>query len=228
LTASRRAVATLLELAKSGYVMSGGQKASDLRASSAIALARIAGKETYEPFKALAEKETAAQGVFGSALARMQVANECNQDVNCYGKKLNDPAWERAEKAAFAIAEFTAAPTASGLRFAMADDTGTTIFSSELPAAGFVDVKGDGTQYRFRDTTGTLAGTNGVFLALVRRNPTQGTVLVRLKARDHEVPGVVNQPEVSVALGFGSDTGSCFGGLAVPCLARGSRVSCKR
>jgi hypothetical protein len=97
-------VPTLLELAKSGYVTSGGQKASDLRASSAIALARIAGKETYEPFKALAEKETAAQGVFGSALARMQVANECNQDVNCYGKKLNDPAWERAEKAAFAIA----------------------------------------------------------------------------------------------------------------------------
>jgi len=85
-------------------VMSGGQKASDLRASSAFALARIAGKETYEPFKALAEKETAAQGVFGSALARMQVANECSQDVACYGKKLNDPAWERAEKAAFAIA----------------------------------------------------------------------------------------------------------------------------
>ncbi len=104
LSGDRRAVATLLELAKSGYVMSGGQKASDLRASSAIALARIAGKETYEPFKALAEKETAAQGVFGSALARMQVANECNQDLNCYGKKLNDPAWERAEKAAFAIA----------------------------------------------------------------------------------------------------------------------------
>ena len=104
LSGDRRAVATLLELAKSGYVMSGGQKASDLRASSAIALARIAGKETYEPFKALAEKETAAQGVFGSALARMQVANECNQDVNCYGKKLNDPSWERSEKAAFAIA----------------------------------------------------------------------------------------------------------------------------
>jgi hypothetical protein len=42
--------------------------------------------------------------VFSAALARMQVANECNQDVGCYGKKLNDPAWERAEKAAFAIA----------------------------------------------------------------------------------------------------------------------------
>jgi len=104
LSGDRRAVPTLMELAKSGYVMSGKQKASDLRASSAIALARIAGKESYEQFKALADKETEATGVFSAALARMQVANECNQDVNCYGKKLNDPAWERAEKAAFAIA----------------------------------------------------------------------------------------------------------------------------
>jgi HEAT repeat protein len=104
LSGDRRAVPMLLELAKSGYVMHEGQKASDLRASSAIALARIAGKETYEPFKTLADKETAVAGVFGSALARMQVANECGQDVACYGKKLNDPAWERSEKAAFAIA----------------------------------------------------------------------------------------------------------------------------
>src|SRR4029077_20211107 len=46
LSGDRRAVPTLLELAKSGYVLIGKQKASDLRASSAIALARIAGKET--------------------------------------------------------------------------------------------------------------------------------------------------------------------------------------
>jgi HEAT repeat protein len=104
LSGDRRAVPTLLEVAKSGYVMSGGQKASDLRASSAIALARIAGKETYEPFKALFDKETAAQGVFGLALERMNVAKECDRDVACYGRKLNDKLPERSEKAAFAIA----------------------------------------------------------------------------------------------------------------------------
>jgi HEAT repeat protein len=103
LSGDRRAVPTLFELAKSGYVMTGGQKASDLRASAAIALSRIAGKETFESFKALAEKETEAQGVFGMALDRMLVANECDRDVGCYGKKLLDPSWTRAEKAAFAI-----------------------------------------------------------------------------------------------------------------------------
>jgi HEAT repeat protein len=99
LSGDRRAVPTLLEVAKSGYI----GKASDLRASAAIALARIAGKETYDAFKALADKETAAEGVFGMALDRMQVANECDQNIECYGKKLLDPSWTRAEKAAFAI-----------------------------------------------------------------------------------------------------------------------------
>jgi HEAT repeat protein len=104
LSGDRRAVPTLLEIAKSGYVVTGGQKASDLRASAAIALARIAGKESYDSFKTLAEKESEAQGVFGMALDRMQVANECDRDLGCYGKKLGDQSWTRAEKAAFALA----------------------------------------------------------------------------------------------------------------------------
>ncbi len=37
------------------------------------------------------------------ALDRMLVANECDRDVQCYGKKLLDPSWTRAEKAAFSI-----------------------------------------------------------------------------------------------------------------------------
>jgi HEAT repeat protein len=103
LSGDRRAVPALLEIAKSGYVIVDGEKASDLRASAAIALARIAGKETFPAFKALVDDETEAQGVFGLALDRMLVANECGDDVACYGKKLQDPSWSRAEKAAFAI-----------------------------------------------------------------------------------------------------------------------------
>jgi HEAT repeat protein len=103
LSGDRRAVPALLEVAKSGYVTVDGQKASDLRASAAIALSRIAGKETFATFKALADKEEEAQGQFGLALDRMLVADECAEDVVCYGKKLGDPSWSRAEKAAFAI-----------------------------------------------------------------------------------------------------------------------------
>jgi HEAT repeat protein len=104
LSGDRRAIPTLMEIAKSGYVKSGGEQASDLRASAAIALSRIAGPETYDAFKALVDKETAAAGVFGMALDRMQVAKDCGEDINCYGKTLKDPSWTRAEKAAFAIA----------------------------------------------------------------------------------------------------------------------------
>lgn len=103
LSGDRRAVPALLEIAKSGYVTQGGQKASDLRASAAIALARIAGPETFDAFKALADKEKDAEGVFNMALDRMLVAKDCGAELACYGKTLADPQWTRAEKAAFAI-----------------------------------------------------------------------------------------------------------------------------
>jgi HEAT repeat protein len=105
LSGDRRAVPTLMDVAKNGNVKnSEGETAADLRASAAIACARIAGKESYDAFKTMVDNEKAAQGVFGMALDRMQVAKECGDDLACYGKTLNDPSWTRAEKAAFAIA----------------------------------------------------------------------------------------------------------------------------
>jgi HEAT repeat protein len=103
MSGDRRAVPTLMDLAKSGYVTIDGTKASDLRANAAIDLARIAGAEHYAAFSALVEKETEAQGMFGEALDRMHVAKECQDKLPCLGKALTDPSWTRAEKAAFAI-----------------------------------------------------------------------------------------------------------------------------
>jgi hypothetical protein len=103
LSGDKRAIPILMETAKSGYVVVGGMKASDLRANAAIDLSRIAGAEYYNEFKALFDKETEVKGKFGEALDRMQVAKECGNKIECYGKTLNDPSWTRAEKAAFWI-----------------------------------------------------------------------------------------------------------------------------
>lgn len=106
LSGDKRAVPTLMEIAKTGYVKTAdGSKTSALRANAAVDLARIAGREHFEAFKSLADKESEVQvqGIFGEALDRMQVAKECGNSVDCYGKKLSDPSWTRAEKAAFAI-----------------------------------------------------------------------------------------------------------------------------
>jgi HEAT repeat protein len=120
MTGDPRAVPVLLEIARSGYVTVGGQKASDLRANAAIDFARLAGPEHFAAFKALADKETEVQGVFGEALDRVQVAKDCGNDVGCYGKALNDPSWTRAEKAAFALGfsgdKAAIAPLLAGLR----------------------------------------------------------------------------------------------------------------
>lgn len=104
MSGDRRAVPVLMEIARSGYVTIDGRKASDLRASAAVDLARIAGKEHYPAFKELADKEEEAAGIFDEVLQRMEVARECDADLACYGAKLGDPIWTRAEKAAFAIA----------------------------------------------------------------------------------------------------------------------------
>jgi HEAT repeat protein len=106
LSGDKRAVPVLMETARSGYVVVDGEKASDLRANAAIDLARIAGPESYDEFKALADKEikkTEVQDIFKMALERMEVAKECGNDLKCYGQNLGSPKWTRAEKAAFYI-----------------------------------------------------------------------------------------------------------------------------
>jgi HEAT repeat protein len=104
LSGDKRAVPVLLEIAKSGYVkLPDGTKASDLRASAAVDLSRIAGAEHYAAYKALVDKETEVQGLFGEGLDRMQVAKDCGKDLACYGKLIADPAWARAEKAAYSL-----------------------------------------------------------------------------------------------------------------------------
>jgi HEAT repeat protein len=104
MSGDKRAVPVLLDLARSGYVTVGGQKASDLRANAAIDLSRLAGPETLPAFKALADKEKEVEGVFGEAMDRLQVAKTCEGNLACFGKTLSDPSPTRAEKAAFAIA----------------------------------------------------------------------------------------------------------------------------
>jgi HEAT repeat protein len=103
MSGDKRAVPVLLEIAKSGYVVVGGQKASDLRASAAVDLARIAGKDYYAAFNAIAESEKDAEGIFAEVLERMELANTCDKDISCYAKNLDDESPARAEKAAFAI-----------------------------------------------------------------------------------------------------------------------------
>jgi HEAT repeat protein len=99
----KRALPTLLDLAKTGYVTVDGQKISELRANAAVDFARLAGADAFDQIKALADKEQEAAGLFGEALDRMQVAKDCGDKTACYGKTLSDPAWPRAEKAAFAL-----------------------------------------------------------------------------------------------------------------------------
>jgi cysteine-rich repeat protein len=132
-------------------------------------------------------------------------------------------------KAVFKPGAVAVLPTSTGLMLVANDSTGRSVFSSELPASGFADVKGDGTQFRYYAASGALAAASGVYSVIVRRNPAKDVVAVRLRGRGYDVPGIVGQPDLSVALGFGSNPGlgACVGDVKIPCAASGSRVSCR-
>jgi HEAT repeat protein len=100
----QRALPALFEIARSGDIVVDGEKTSLLRANAAIDYSRLAGAAHFAAFKALADKQTDLQGQFGEAVDRLQVAKDCGDKLACYGKALADPAWQRGEKAAFAIA----------------------------------------------------------------------------------------------------------------------------
>ena len=125
-------------------------------------------------------------------------------------------------------ADITVAPTVSGLRLEIVDLSGTVLFSSELPAGSFVDVKGDGSLYRFRDKNGSIASANGIFGAVVKRNSSRGLVSVVMKGRNREVPELANSGTISPAPSWGSVPGSgpCLGASYVPCRTRGASTTC--
>ena len=91
MSGDKRAVPALLEMAKSGYVTVGGQKASDLRANAAIDFARLAGAEHFAAFKALADKEKRSRACSARRSTGCRWPRTARADLACYGKTLADP-----------------------------------------------------------------------------------------------------------------------------------------
>jgi HEAT repeat protein len=98
------AAPTLLNMAKSGFVMVGKEKYDDVRVASAIAYSRLGGAAEAAAWAPVAAAEKAAKDVFDEAAQRLSVAKQCGKDVACYAKELDDPVLAKQEKAAFMLA----------------------------------------------------------------------------------------------------------------------------
>lgn len=98
------ALPVLLQTAKTGDVVKGGEKYPDVRLAAAMAYARLGGPAEAAAFAPVAAGEKAAQAEFAEDAERLDVAKQCGKDVTCYAKQLNDPKLTHQEKAAFMLA----------------------------------------------------------------------------------------------------------------------------
>jgi HEAT repeat protein len=94
----------LLNMAKSGFHVEGGEKYDDVRVASAIAYTRVGGAAEADAWKGALDAEKTAIDVFKEGAQRLEVAKKCGKDVACYGAALEDPVLAKQEKAAFMLA----------------------------------------------------------------------------------------------------------------------------
>jgi cysteine-rich repeat protein len=123
--------------------------------------------------------------------------------------------------------DFTTLPTTSGLEIRLFDSSGQPVFDSHVDATRFMDTSnGAGTSFRFSDKEGSLAnGVRDVQIALL---PLKGIATIRMKMTGTEIPRALGQDLMSVSFLFGSDpaTDQCLTARSIPCVARGTRISC--
>jgi hypothetical protein len=114
------------------------------------------------------------------------------------------------------------------MRLDVSDANGNLIYQSILPAGALVDSAGDGRIYRYSSRSTPAPQGNGVTSVIIKRDAAHGAVRMKVRARDHDIPGVVNTPTIGVALLFGQNPASddCISAVTLPCVARGSKVIC--
>jgi hypothetical protein len=100
---------------------------------------------------------------------------------------------------------------------------------SVLGASDWEDARGDGLQFRFRDSQGSSGPANGVASASVKRYPTKGIAKVSVKMKESEIPGASGQTTMSASFLFGTDpvVDECTTARRVPCKATATNTSCK-
>ena len=99
------ALPALLQVAKTGDVVKGGEKYPDVRVAAAMTYARLGGPAEAAAFAPVAAAEKAAPEEFKENVERLELGKKCGQDVTCYATALeSDPKLTHQEKAAFMLA----------------------------------------------------------------------------------------------------------------------------
>ncbi len=133
-------------------------------------------------------------------------------------------------KARVPLAELSSAPDVTGVSVDLLDRDNQSFFTATVPAAGFVDKKGTGEKFLFKDREGVTSGAGGIRLFLIRKITSKGIAKLKFKAEGTEQPSAANEFVMSAALLFGADPASddCVTAWRMFCRPRPGKNKCKR
>ncbi|MBI5506527.1 MAG: hypothetical protein HY899_17180, partial [Deltaproteobacteria bacterium] len=119
-------------------------------------------------------------------------------------------------------------PTVTGMRVAIADELGDTVYLAELQLLGW-KASANGKSFRFVDSQGPSGPAAGISSVGLRINSVAATARAKIKMRGAEIPQVAEQAQINVSLQFGDDpaAGACLTALRIPCQSRGAVLRCR-
>ncbi len=129
-------------------------------------------------------------------------------------------------KSQAALADMLGLPTSGGVELVLSDSLGNPVYFASIAAGDWEDVRDQGSKFKFKDRTGTLA--DGILKALLKVNTRRGIVLLKAKGKNLDLQAATGEASLwlSVVVG-GSLSGSCTSAPAMVCTTRGRNLKCE-
>jgi hypothetical protein len=126
------------------------------------------------------------------------------------------------------LSEYTEDPAATGAGLTILGADQCIIYVSDVPAVGFSDLKGNGTDIRFRDKNGLFSSARGLRLLRFRHRRRKAEVKIQARLGRSDVencPLTQAGADVSIVLGE-PEAGICIGGFEWNCDGSPDRLRC--
>ncbi len=128
-------------------------------------------------------------------------------------------------KSQAAQADMLGLPTSGGVELVLSDALGNPVYFASIAADDWEDVRDQGSKFKFKDRTGTLA--DGIQKALLKVNTHRGIVLLKAKGKYLDLQAATGEASLSLSVVVGGSlSGSCTSAPAMVCTTRGRNLKC--
>ena len=125
------------------------------------------------------------------------------------------------------LAEFTEDPATLGAGLTILGCDDSILFASDIPAGGFLDLKGNGSDIRFSDKNGLFSSARGLRLLRFKQRRRAAEIKIQARLGRGDLDGALTQACADVSIIIGEPaTGICVGGFDWTCNGSPERLRC--